>query len=315
MSKYPLVGNRIRISENPRESEQDRRKYNIHVDRGLFNLIANSKSWYEAHEQEPLEPEPEPTGNPNFRGPRPGHGHERRNRPFDRWQLDFDATLESDDSYEYPLRGEGIEIRERYGSDGTWGRYSIYVSSDLKAALIDREPVRPDQMILMRIQIHTVVGRLEGLLRHSDLKEPPGPCKDLITKAWKLFKCHLREKIREEDQPADLVSHSMSRLSRLLNCLRDLENILNGYPEKCGEFKEPDWCCECTGGRRRRIQRAESHKKQDCVLCRINFLTALVTCKKGNEPGIETEDGWVVLGYIATDIKVSAAAGDAHCSG
>jgi hypothetical protein len=48
MSDYPLRGEGIEIRENADESEQDRRKYNIHVDPQLYSHLEeafNKNEW------------------------------------------------------------------------------------------------------------------------------------------------------------------------------------------------------------------------------------------------------------------------------
>lgn len=45
-SKYPLRGEGIEIRENTKESSQERRKYNIHIDEQLFvEMIEKHNEW------------------------------------------------------------------------------------------------------------------------------------------------------------------------------------------------------------------------------------------------------------------------------
>lgn len=104
MAKYPLKGNRIEIRENRTQSEEDLRKYNIHVDDDLYRKIIDREVWQDTV-----------TG---------------------RQALDYDGKDESlmSDIAEYPLRGEGIEIRKLDADDS---RFQIFVHPDLHVEFIE----------------------------------------------------------------------------------------------------------------------------------------------------------------------------------
>ncbi len=45
MSDFPLRGDGIEIRENTKESDEDRRKYNVHIDPDLFVHLMQGTKW------------------------------------------------------------------------------------------------------------------------------------------------------------------------------------------------------------------------------------------------------------------------------
>ncbi len=113
MSKYPLLGNRIEVHAIPEKSVKDRRKYDIYVDESLWKCMRKPDKW-----------KPHETG---------------------RDVLKYDATEGgSTTESRYPLRGEGIEIRQQEGKGGDWRQYEIHVDSLLRFRFIE-DPEEPTE--------------------------------------------------------------------------------------------------------------------------------------------------------------------------
>jgi len=117
MGNFPLRGNRIEIRRIEGQIS-DRRKYQIYIEKRLLDEIRNPEKWEE-------------------------------NEDIQRMTLGYEANPTRSESQCYPLRGEGIELRqsgtdeprrrERSGTTNKRGTYSIYVESDLAIKLMDAE--------------------------------------------------------------------------------------------------------------------------------------------------------------------------------